>query len=210
MFNNKISLKILCLSLCLSAPPPPPPPLPHVENCFTSLLSSPLFPSTGSTVSLTWTVSNDSTWVTSFSSYRARFLNIHGSGVLTALAWLSGATWNNAAVSTQVLCTPYNHAPCRVTSCRTTYVRCMRISCNLPPALLAEWLGSFTCYCSNIGVEWIIISQHRKLILEKKILLPPLLQGFEPANFQSRLLRCNHWAIPARLIRVLYWYLIWQ
>ena len=22
-------------------------------------------------------------------------------------------------------------------------------SCNLPPALLAEWLGSFMCYCSN-------------------------------------------------------------
>ena len=28
-------------------------------------------------------------------------------------------------------------------------------SCNLPPALLAEWLGSFTCYCGNTGVEWI-------------------------------------------------------
>ena len=28
-------------------------------------------------------------------------------------------------------------------------------SCNLPPALLAEWPGYFTCYCSNTGVEWI-------------------------------------------------------
>ena len=26
-------------------------------------------------------------------------------------------------------------------------------SCNLPPALLAEWSGSFTCFCSNTGVE---------------------------------------------------------
>ena len=26
-------------------------------------------------------------------------------------------------------------------------------SCNLPPALLAEWPGSFTCYCGNTGVE---------------------------------------------------------
>ena len=34
-------------------------------------------------------------------------------------------------------------------------------------------------------------SQHRKLTLEKKI-LPPLLQGFEPATFQSRVRRCNH------------------
>ena len=25
--------------------------------------------------------------------------------------------------------------------------------CNLPPALLAEWLGSFTCHCGNAGVE---------------------------------------------------------
>ena len=26
-------------------------------------------------------------------------------------------------------------------------------SCNLPPALLTEWPGSFTCYCGNTGVE---------------------------------------------------------
>ena len=39
-------------------------------------------------------------------------------------------------------------------------------------------------------------SQHRKSTLEKKI-LPPFQQGFEPATFQSRVRRCNHWAIPA-------------
>ena len=39
-------------------------------------------------------------------------------------------------------------------------------------------------------------SQHRKLTLEKKI-LPPLLQGFEPATFRSRIWCFNHWAIPA-------------
>ena len=39
-------------------------------------------------------------------------------------------------------------------------------------------------------------SQHRKLTLEKKI-LPPLLQGFEPATFRSRVRRSNHWVIPA-------------
>ena len=38
-------------------------------------------------------------------------------------------------------------------------------------------------------------SQHRKLTLEKKI-LPPLLQGFEHATFQSRVRRSNHWYIP--------------
>ena len=39
-------------------------------------------------------------------------------------------------------------------------------------------------------------SQHRKSTLEKKI-LPPFQQRFEPATFQSRVRRSNHWAIPA-------------
>ena len=39
-------------------------------------------------------------------------------------------------------------------------------------------------------------SQHRKSTLEKKI-LPPFQQGFEPATFQSRVRRSNHWAMPA-------------
>ena len=39
-------------------------------------------------------------------------------------------------------------------------------------------------------------SKHRKSTLEKKI-LPPFQQGFEPATFQSRVRRSNHWAIPA-------------
>ena len=38
------------------------------------------------------------------------FLNIHRSGVLTALAWL--VPHETAAVSAQLLCTPYSHAPC--------------------------------------------------------------------------------------------------
>ena len=45
-------------------------------------------------------------------SFHSAFLllNIHRSGVLTALAWL--VPHETAAVSAQVLCTPYNHAPC--------------------------------------------------------------------------------------------------
>ena len=39
-------------------------------------------------------------------------------------------------------------------------------------------------------------SQHRKSTLENKI-IPPFQQGFEPATFQSRVRRSNHWAIPA-------------
>ena len=36
--------------------------------------------------------------------------------------------------------------------------------CNLPPALLAEWPGSFMCHCGNKEVEWTLNkSQHAKV-----------------------------------------------
>ena len=81
-------------------------------------------------------------WFFSFLFY------IHRSGVLTALAWL--VPRETAAISARSVYTMHH-----VTSCKATYVRCMRInfSCNLPLALLAEWPGSFTCYCGNTGVE---------------------------------------------------------
>ena len=43
-------------------------------------------------------------------------------------------------------------------------------SCNPPPALLAQWPGSFLCYCSNMGMERIVNQkgQHRKLTLENE------------------------------------------
>ena len=132
-----------------------------------------------------------STWVTSFI---ARFLNIHRSGVLTALAWL--VLHETAAVSAQVLCTPYNHAPCHFmqSHIRKVYA-CLAVTCHLhfwqndrdllrATAVTRGWNG----YRNK--------SQHRKSTLEKKI-LPPLQQGFEPATFQSRVRRSNHWAIPA-------------
>ena len=56
---------------------------------------------------------------------------------------------------------------------------------NLPPALLAEWPGSFKSHCSDTGVEWTPNkSQHTNLTLEKKILLP-LLPRFRLATFWS-------------------------
>ena len=65
---------------------------------------------------------------------------------------------------------------------------CM-IRCNLPPALLAEWPGSFTRHYGNMGVERTPNkSQYTKLTLEKKI-LPPLLPEFELATFRSRVRR---------------------
>ena len=48
--------------------------------------------------------------------------------------------------------------------------------CDPPPALLPEWAGSFTCHCSNVGVERTLNkSEHRKFTLEKEIL--PLFCG---------------------------------
>ena len=84
-----------------------------------------------------------------------------------------------------------------VTSCKATYVRCMRVlalTCYLrywqndrdllrATAVTRGWNG----YRNK--------SQHRKMILEKKI-LPPLQQEFEPATFRSRVRRSNHWTIP--------------
>ena len=43
-------------------------------------------------------------------AFYSAFLSIHGSGILTALAWL--VLYETAAISAQVLCTQYNHAPC--------------------------------------------------------------------------------------------------
>ena len=105
--------------------------------------------------------------------------------------------------SWRVLCTPYNHAPCHFMQSHIRKVcACLAVTCHLhfwqndrgllrATAVTRGWNG----YRNK--------SQHRKLTLEKKI-LPPLLQGFEPATFRSRVRRSNHWAIPARL-----WWLEW-
>ena len=121
------------------------------------------------------------------------FLNIHRSGVLTALAWL--VQLETAAVSVQVLCTPYNHAPCHFMQIHIRKVYAyLAVTCHLhfwqndPDLLRATavtrgWNG----YQNK--------SQHRKSTLEKKIFLPFLL-GFELVTFQSWVRRSNHWAIP--------------
>ena len=61
----------------------------------------------------------------------ARFFEyIHRSGVLTALAWL--VPHETAATSAQVLCTPYNHAPCHFmqSHIRKVYAR-LAVTCHL-------------------------------------------------------------------------------
>ena len=77
----------------------------------------------------------------------ARFLNIHRSGVLKR--W-HGWCHLKLQPSRRKFCV--NHAPCHFMQSHIRNGVCV-FSCNLPPALLAEWLGSFTCYCGNTGVE---------------------------------------------------------
>ena len=72
---------------------------------------------------LTW----GSTRVTSFIT---RFLNIHRRGVLTVLTWL--VPRETAAISAQILCTPYNHAPCHFMQSHICKVYvCLAVTCHL-------------------------------------------------------------------------------
>ena len=95
-----------------------------------------------------------------------------------------------------VLCTPYNHAPCHFMQ---SYIRkvyaCLAVTCHLH-----FWQNDQDLLHATAVTQWWNgywnKSQHRKLTLEKKI-LPPLLQGFEPTTFWSRVRRPNHWALPA-------------
>ena len=66
-------------------------------------------------------------------------------------ASMAGATWNCCHLGASSV---YTIQPC-ILSLRAkphTSGVCV-FSCNLPPALSAEWPESFTCYCGNTGVE---------------------------------------------------------
>ena len=122
-------------------------------------------------------------------SYSA-FLNIHRSGVLTALAWLLPFR--------RVLFTPCNHAQCHFmqSHIRKVYAY-LTVTCQLHFWQNDRGLLRATAVTRGWN-EYRNKSQHRKLALEKKI-LPPLLPGFEPATFWSWVRHSNHWAIPALL-----------
>ena len=129
-------------------------------------------------------------WIAFYSA----FLNIHRSGVLTALAWL--VPQESAARESQsrrVLCIPYNHSPCHFmqSHIRKVYA-CLAVTCHLRFWQNDRGLLRATAVTRGWNGYW-NKSQHRKFTLEKKI-IP---QGFEPATFRSRVRRSNHWAIPA-------------
>ena len=117
------------------------------------------------------------------------FLNIRQSGVLTVLAWL--VPYETAAILAQVLCTPYNHAPCHFLQSYICKVHaCLAVTCHLH-----VWQNDQDLVRATVVTQgqngYRNKSQHRKQILEKKILLL-LLQGFKPTTFQSQVQRSNH------------------
>ena len=97
--------------------------------------------------------------------------------------------------SQRVLCTPYNHAPCHFmqSHIRKVYA-CLAVTNHLH-----FWRNDRGLLHATVVTQgWNRYqnkSQHRKLTLEKKILLP-LLQRLKPETFRSRVQRSNHWAIP--------------
>ena len=82
------------------------------------------------------------------------FLNIHQSGVFKCclvVTWL--VPHKPAADSVHSLCTPCISLQYHFIQSYICMIHVFSCRCNLPPALLAEWQGSFTCYSSNTGVE---------------------------------------------------------
>ena len=115
-------------------------------------------------------------------AFIARFLNIHRSGVLTALAWL--VPHETAAFSAQVLCTPYNHAPCHFmqSHIRKVYA-CLAVTCHLH-----FWQNDRDLLRATVVTRgwngYRNKSQHRKSTMEKKI-LPPFQQGLSGCLLSS-------------------------
>ena len=92
----------------------------------------------------------------------------------------------NAAVLAHVLCTPHNHPSVSVSLyLKPNTQRAGGLSCNLPPALLAEWPGSFMHYCSNTGVKQTPKQESTQKVDPGEVNPPPLLLVIQPTTFQS-------------------------
>ena len=140
-------------------------------------------------------VACDSEWVTaSFYStyyYPRKWCT---DSTLLVLAWL--VPHETAAVSAQVLCTPFNCAPVYSHFIQSHIGRayvCLVVTCHLH-----FWQNDQDILHATVVTRgwngYRNKSQHRKLTLEKKI-LPLLLLGFKPRTFRSRVWRSNYWAI---------------
>ena len=100
-------------------------------------------------------------------------------------------------LSQRILCTPYSHAPCHFMQSHICIIHkvhvYLAVTCHLH-FWQNDWgLLRVTAVKWGWNGYW-SKSQHRKLTLEKKILML-LLQGFEPTTFQSQVWRSNLWAM---------------
>ena len=98
-------------------------------------------------------------------------------------------TWlvpcETAAILVHVLCTPYNHKFTGSFYWKPHMKGACVFSCNLPPALWAEWPGCFTAEkWGGIDTE---INLEKKSLPQKS--LPQLLPGLGPETFESRVHR---------------------
>ena len=129
----------------------------------------------------------------------ARFINIHGNGVLVAFfgCCMAGATWNcwhlsASSVYTIQLCTSLQ---CHFIQSHIGWVYvCLAATCHLH-----FWQNDWDLLSAAAETRgWNRYrnkSQHRNLTKEKKI-LSLLLPGFEPRTFWTCVWHSNHWASP--------------
>ena len=104
------------------------------------------------------------------------------------VAWL--VPRETAALSAQVLCTPFNHALCGIQSHKGRVHVCLAVTCR--PHFWQNDRDLLRATAVTRGWNWYRNkSQHGKLTLEKKI-MPPLLWGLEPGTFQSGVWYSNH------------------
>ena len=102
------------------------------------------------------------------------------------------AIFTEGAVSVRAIKTMIiNHAPCHFMQRHIRKVHAyLAVTCHL-----YFWQNDRGLLCATtVTLGWNGYrnkSQYRKLTPEK-IILPPLLQGFEPATFRSRIRRFNH------------------
>ena len=125
----------------------------------------------------------------------ARFLNIHRSGVLKR--WHG---WRHMKCCRFGASSVYTSQPCTRSQCHFIQSHIGRVYAYLAVTChLHFWQNDQDLLCATAVTRgwngYRNKSQHRKSIMEKKI-LPPLQQGFKPTTFQSQVRRSNHWAIP--------------
>ena len=66
-------------------------------------------------------------WLAFYSTFWGGLIST--GGALTALAWL--VPYETAAILAQVLCTPYNHAPCHFMQSHIHEYACLPVTCHL-------------------------------------------------------------------------------